>query len=82
MYHQEVCSQLSLYPRSGKCFSLIFPVPIPDGERKLMWIFIFTLLCGVAKGFMKALKAFVKHFEAPQGSVKISMSVNFYLKAT
>ena len=29
-------------------------------------IFIFTLLCGVSKGFMKALHTFVKPFEAPQ----------------
>ena len=31
---------------------------------------IFTLLCNASKGFMKALKAFIKPFEAPQGSVK------------
>ena len=35
-------------------------VPIPDEERKLTSIFIFTLLCGGSKGFMKALKAFLK----------------------
>ena len=40
-------------------------------EKKLSWIFIFILLCGASKGFMKALKAFIKPFEAPQGSVKI-----------
>ena len=33
---------------------LILPVPIPDEERKLTYIFIFTLLCGAPKGFMKA----------------------------
>ena len=30
-----------------------------------------ALLCGASKGFMKALKAFIKLFEAPQRSVKI-----------
>ena len=33
---------------------LIFPVPILEEERKLISIFIFTLLYGVLKGFMKA----------------------------
>ena len=32
---------------------------------------ILTLLCGASKGFMKALKAFIKPFEVPQRSVKI-----------
>ena len=32
--------------------------------------FTFTLLCGASKGFMKA---FLKHFEAPQRSVKIEI---------
>ena len=36
-------------------------------------MFIFTLLCGVLKGFMNAFKAFVKLFEAPQRSVKIKI---------
>ena len=31
-------------------------------------IFTFTLLCDVSKGFMKALEAFIKPFEAPQRS--------------
>ena len=34
-------------------------------------MFIFTLLCGASKGFMKALKAFTKLFEAPQRKVKM-----------
>ena len=41
-------------------------VPIPDKAKKLSQIFIFTLLCG-------ALKAFIKAFEAPQRSVKIKI---------
>ena len=36
---------------------LNLPVPIPDEEKKLSWIFIFTLVYGASKGFMKALKA-------------------------
>ena len=32
--------------------------------------FLFTLVCGTSKGFMKALEAFIKPFEAPQRSVK------------
>ena len=29
--------------------TLTLSVPIPDGEKKLIWIFIFALLCGVSK---------------------------------
>ena len=50
---------------------LTFPVPIPEAERKLIQVFIFTLLCGDSKGFMKALKAFIKSFKAPQRNVKM-----------
>ena len=49
---------------------LTLTAPIPDQEKKLTQIFIFTLLCGALKGFMKALKAFIKPFEVPQRSVK------------
>ena len=42
-------------------------------------IFIITLLCGVSKGFMKVLQAFIKPFEASQKSVKIKIQLNFYL---
>ena len=31
------------------------------------------LLCGASKGFMKAVKAFIKPFEAPQRSMKITI---------
>ena len=54
------------------CVSIL-NVPIPDKVKKLSQIFIFTLLCGASKGFMKALKAFIKPFEAPQRSVKIKI---------
>ena len=50
-----------------------FPSRFPDEDRKLTQIFIFTLLCGASKGFMKALKAFINPFEVPQRSVKIKI---------
>ena len=49
------------------------PVPIPEEERKITEISIITLLCGPLKGFMKASKAFIKPFEAPQRSEKIKI---------
>ena len=52
---------------------LSLPIRIPDEEKKLNKIFIFTFLCGASEGFMKALKAFIKPFEAPQRSVKIEI---------
>ena len=42
-------------------------------EIKIELNFIFTLLCGASKGFMKAFKVFIKPFEAPQKSVKIKI---------
>ena len=35
---------------------LTLNVPIPNKVKKLSYIFIFTLLCGASKGFMKAFK--------------------------
>ena len=61
---------------------LTLNVPIPDKKKKSTEILIFTLLCGVSKGFMNALKAFIKPFEAPEGSVKIKIQVNFYFNTT
>ena len=54
---------------------LIIPVPIPNEEKKLSQIFIFTLLYGAWKHFMKALKAFIKPIEAPQRSVKLKFNL-------
>ena len=48
-----------------------------DEKKKLSNIFIFLLPCGASKGFMKALKAFIKPFEAPQRSVKIKIVLIF-----
>ena len=46
-------------------------------EIKIKLNFYFhTSLCA-SKGFMKALKAFIKPFEAPQRSVKIKIQVIF-----
>ena len=42
-------------------------------NMKIKLNFYFTLLCGASKGFMKALKTFIKPFEAPQRSVKIKI---------
>ena len=43
----------------------------PVHLRNLHCIFISTLLCGASNGFIKAFKAFIKPFEAPQRSMKI-----------
>ena len=56
---------------------LTLPVPIPDNERKLTKISIFTPLLYASKGLMKALEAFIKPFEGPQRGVKIKIQVNF-----
>ena len=60
----------------------MLPVQIQDEERKLTEIFIFELLYGASKCFTKALKALMKPYEAPQGSIKIKIKVNFYFNAT
>ena len=44
----------------------------PRRRQKINLHFFFTLHCGASKGFMKALKTFIKPFEAPQ-SVKIKI---------
>ena len=36
-------------------------------------MFIFTLLCGVSKGFMKAFKTLIKALDEPQRTVKIKI---------
>ena len=47
-------------------------------EIKIKLNFYFhTSLCA-SKGFMKALKAFIKAFEATQRSVKIKIYLNFF----
>ena len=51
-------------------------------KRKNELKILFSLLCVASKGFMKALKAFMKPFESPQGSVKIKILINFYFNTT
>ena len=36
-------------------WQITLPVSIPDEEKKLTEIYVFTLLCGASKGFMKVL---------------------------
>ena len=55
-------------------FSLKLTLPAPcisESCIKIKINFNFTLLFDASKGFMKALKAFIKPFEASQRSVKI-----------
>ena len=53
-------------------------LPNPGRREKIKLIFIFTLLFGASKGFMKAFKAFIKPFEMPQRSVKMKIYRNSY----
>ena len=60
--------------------SLFLPFP-PRAFQKVVLNYqlthIFTFLRGASKGFMKAFKAFIKPFEAPQRRVKIKIYDNF-----
>ena len=49
------------------------PVPIPDKEKKIKLSFYFHTSLWCLKGFMKALKAVIKPFEAPQRSGKVKI---------
>ena len=55
---------------------LTFPAPrISENciEVTINYNFIFTLLCGASKDFIKILKTFIEPFEAPQRSVKVKI---------
>ena len=54
-------------------WALTLNVPVLDREKKLSEIFIFILLCGALKGFIKVLKAFIKLFKAPQKNLEIKI---------
>ena len=54
--------------------SLTLSVPIQDEERKLSYIFIFTLPCGASKGFHERLTCLHKTFEAPKISGNKNLS--------
>ena len=79
MINGTVSADKTAFKKVGQ---VTLPVPIPDEEKNLSEIFIFTLLCGASKGFIKALKAFKKLFEAPQRSAKITISLNFHFNTT
>ena len=46
--------------------------------KKLMWIYIFTLLLGPSKSFLEAAKVFIKLVETRQWSLKIKNWVNIF----
>ena len=52
--------------------ALFLPVPIAEEDRKLTSI-LFSHFIVVPQGFMNALNALTKPFEAPQRSVKIKI---------
>ena len=52
-------------------FSFINPsAPDPGREKKINLNFYFHTLYGASRGFIKALKAFIKPLEALQGNVR------------
>ena len=53
-----------------------------DEEKIINLNFIFILIFGALKGFIKALKALIKPFKAPQRSMEIKTSVNFYFNTS
>ena len=57
-----------------------------ENQLKFLFLHFFVVpqkvSCGVSKGFMKALKTFIKPFGAPQRSVKIKIYVDFYFNTT
>ena len=54
-------------------FTLILPAPTPDKEKRINLNFYFrTSLWCLKRSYMKAFKAFIKPFEAPQ-SAKIKI---------
>ena len=65
--HQKGAESLVISLTITNALNLTLPVPIPDEEKKIKLIFYFSHFFVVAqKGFMKALKAYIKPFEAPQ----------------
>ena len=59
---QGASSWLAAIPLSGEGYNLTLPAPILDEDMKLTLIFVFTLLCGASKGFMKALRPYLSKF--------------------
>ena len=69
---ENIFDRLSLIFTNG--FILTVGVTVLDEEWKLIWNFIFALLCAASKGFMKA---FTKAFRCTTKKIKIK--VNYYL---
>ena len=57
-------------------FILTVGVTVLDEQWKLIWNFIFALLCAASKGFMKAL---TKAFQCTTKKSEKKIKVNFYL---
>ena len=60
-------------------FQKEFYIRVFSNLRHYFKFFIFTLLFSASKGFIKALKGFIKRFEAPQRSVNIKIYVKIYV---
>ena len=75
---QECCIPVPSLDPSNRmnCIQIYtFRIPIQDEERTQLF---FTLLCGTLKGFMKALKAFIKYFWGAKKKCENKIKVNFY----
>ena len=73
-----VINEVNYISKAFTCLTLLALCPSEICIKKLIYIFIFTLLCGASKGFMKTFKVFIKPFEASQRSVKIKILLNFF----
>ena len=62
-----ICIYLAAEVAKILTLKLTLPVPMLEEEKKINF---FSLLFGVSKDFMNALKVFIKPFEAPQRSIK------------
>ena len=67
--------------KTGQILTLQIPInpsrPNLGRRKKINLIFHFYTSLWCLKSFLKALKAFIKPFEALQGSVKIKIQANF-----
>ena len=80
-YRNVPCISISsLYTKIYCLVNSSRPDPRQRGKKNLNFHFHTSLWC--LKCFMKAFKVFIKPSEAPQRSVKIKNSVNFYSNTT
>ena len=50
--HNFSLDSLQVFKSSQFCdFSLGFPLPIPEMEKELIYVFIFQLFCGFLRGY-------------------------------